>query len=540
MKRLLPLFFILVIGVLLRFPSLGHNPIGLFWDEQDTGYQAYSLLTTGKDYFGRTLPLFLHSLADWRTPVFIYSAVPFVHFFGLTALAVRLPAALSGLISVLLIYYLGRLLYNHRVGLFAALFLSVSMWAVLYNRQSVECNIMLMYLILGLVAFYKKWLPLSALSFALAIASYSTAKLFVPLLVGYLVLAHWPVIKSTNFKTLALSLFLGSLIGLPVLFQSTFGPAGTRFHDVSIFTDPTIPSSIDYKRLESDLAGGTPRTLGMQPKLLTKLVYNKFTLPFSVFVTNYFNTYSAQYLFTQGDTNPRQSPSPNSIGQLYLVEAVPLLIGLYFMVKNKNYLLVFWFLAGPIPSALTRDGGPHAARTFLLLPAFALVVGYGVYILLQKSRLLLLSYCLLLLLSSVFAYQYFFTTYRFEGAAPFQWGYDQLVTLAVSSSPHYDHVYVDTRYDSALMAYLFYTKYSPALFQSQQPFPTAQVLPDATATQFGNIYLLNPGVRVWTNTHLPGHNLIISSAAQPLIDAYTPKQTLTYPDSTPAFYIFAR
>ena len=138
---------ILVLAGILRFWDISHLPNGLHWDEQDTGYQAYSLLKTGKDYFGNVLPLFPHSFADWRTPVFVYSAIPFVKLLGLTPLAVRLPSAISGILSVILIYYLANQLFKKPVGILAALVLSLSPWHVLYGRQSVECNIMLLYLL---------------------------------------------------------------------------------------------------------------------------------------------------------------------------------------------------------------------------------------------------------------------------------------------------------------------------------------------------------------------------------------------------------
>ena len=104
---------ILVLAAVLRFWDIGKLPNGLHWDEQDTGYQAYSLLKTGRDYFGNPLPLFPHSLAEYRTPVFIYSAVPFVNLLGLTLTSVRLPAAIFGTISVLLIYILANLLFEN-------------------------------------------------------------------------------------------------------------------------------------------------------------------------------------------------------------------------------------------------------------------------------------------------------------------------------------------------------------------------------------------------------------------------------------------
>ena len=119
---------LLLLASLLRFWNLGTLPNGLHWDEMDTGYQAYSLFRTGKDYFNNPLPIFPHSFADYRTPVFIYSAVPFVASLGLSAVSVRLVAAVWGLLGIVLIYILVR-------DWLAPLILALSPWHLQYSRN---------------------------------------------------------------------------------------------------------------------------------------------------------------------------------------------------------------------------------------------------------------------------------------------------------------------------------------------------------------------------------------------------------------------
>lgn len=69
------LFAIVVIASILRLFHLSQVPVSLFGDELDVGYQAYSILKTGRDYSGNYMPLHLQSLAEWRTPLYLYSAV---------------------------------------------------------------------------------------------------------------------------------------------------------------------------------------------------------------------------------------------------------------------------------------------------------------------------------------------------------------------------------------------------------------------------------------------------------------------------------
>src|SRR3990172_10493689 len=95
---------ILLVASFLRLYKLSVNPVALFGDEFDVGYQAYSVLTTGRDYYGNFMPIHFHSLAEWRTPLYLYSAVPTVAIFGITPLGVRLPAAIFGILSVYIMF----------------------------------------------------------------------------------------------------------------------------------------------------------------------------------------------------------------------------------------------------------------------------------------------------------------------------------------------------------------------------------------------------------------------------------------------------
>src|SRR5258706_11517241 len=99
---------ILLIASFLRLSNLSSVPVSMFGDEMDVGYQAYSILKTGEDYSGNFMPLHFESLAEWRTPLYLYSAVPTVAIFGITPLGVRLPAAIFGILGVWGMYLLVR------------------------------------------------------------------------------------------------------------------------------------------------------------------------------------------------------------------------------------------------------------------------------------------------------------------------------------------------------------------------------------------------------------------------------------------------
>src|SRR4030042_6462040 len=102
------LLLIILLAAFMRLWNIDKVPVSLFGDELDVGYQAYSILKTGRDYSGNFMPLHFQSLAEWRTPLYLYSAVPTVAVFGISPLGVRLPAMIFGVLGIYVFYLLVR------------------------------------------------------------------------------------------------------------------------------------------------------------------------------------------------------------------------------------------------------------------------------------------------------------------------------------------------------------------------------------------------------------------------------------------------
>src|SRR3989344_3833487 len=122
---------IIILAAILRLWKLSSVPVSLFGDELDVGYQAYSILKTGRDYSGNSRPLHFRSLAEWRTPFYLYSAVPTVAIWGISPLGVRVPAAVFGILSIWLFYLLTKeITKNEKIGLIGAAVLTFSPWHI--------------------------------------------------------------------------------------------------------------------------------------------------------------------------------------------------------------------------------------------------------------------------------------------------------------------------------------------------------------------------------------------------------------------------
>src|SRR3989344_2586535 len=112
MQKIL-LILIISLAAILRFISLGENPIGFNDDEAAFGYNAYSILKTGRDEWGRFLPFpAFESFGDWKLVFYLYLVAASQLIFGLSEFSTRFPSALFGVMSVIITYFLAKELFK--------------------------------------------------------------------------------------------------------------------------------------------------------------------------------------------------------------------------------------------------------------------------------------------------------------------------------------------------------------------------------------------------------------------------------------------
>ncbi|MFZ5845513.1 MAG: hypothetical protein ACOY0S_03540, partial [Patescibacteria group bacterium] len=158
------LIFILLLATFLRLYQLNRVPPSPSLDEVSLGYNAYSILKTGRDEYGTKLPLILRAYDDFRPALYAYLIIPFLPIFGLSVLAVRLPAVILSLVTVGVTYLLANELWSPpkkistgpieiNAGLMASLLLAISPWHVYLSRLGHETNLGLTLVVLGVYFF---------------------------------------------------------------------------------------------------------------------------------------------------------------------------------------------------------------------------------------------------------------------------------------------------------------------------------------------------------------------------------------------------
>lgn len=133
--------FLILLFLLTRLYGLISVPSSVYWDEASIGYNAYSILKTGKDEWGEFLPLHFRAFGEFKLPVYIYSTIPFVYVFGLNEVSVRLPSVFYSLFSLLIIYFLvKKLTGNNSVSLLSCFLFVILPWNFIFSRTGYEAS----------------------------------------------------------------------------------------------------------------------------------------------------------------------------------------------------------------------------------------------------------------------------------------------------------------------------------------------------------------------------------------------------------------
>lgn len=478
MKRLLFLICILGIAIGFRFWQLGSVPVSLDWDETALGYNAYSILKTGKDEYGTFLPLSIRSFDDYKPPLYVYLTVPSVALFGLSPWSTRLPSAVMGVLAVLGTYVLVKELLKRNqkeknveaISLIAALLLAISPWHIQFSRIAFEANIGITVNIWAVAVFLiglrnTKALPISAALFGVGMYAYHSERIFLPLLLCLLIAVFWKsLFKRENTKIVVMAVVVGLIVVLPlipVLFNKS---AMMRLRGTSSFTDQTNLLSRDIRKIETD------RQLGDK---FGELLDNRRIVWVKTIVSGYISHFSLRWLFLTGD-NPRHH-APD-MGLLYLVELPFLLYGLYVLVKTKGYgteakLLIGWLLIAPVAASPTT-GLPHAIRTLVFLPVFQMITAMGIVSLfsLLKGKMkwtLIVITSIGMCINIAYYLNMYFVQMNPEFSEYWQYGNKEAVLMTEKLKSKYEKVVVSTQIEQSYMFFLFYTRYDPVKYLSQ-------------------------------------------------------------------------
>gem|GEM_PF-2259071 len=341
---------VLILATVIRVYNLDRLPFGLWGDEANYGMEALQVLEGS---------LKTPFTTDWAgTPALKgYINALSVAAFGTTAFAIRLPAAIAGVLSILATYLLGREMFSARVGFIAAALLTVLHWHLHRSRFD---SVVMMGVPIAVFAFYFSFrglrtrqpgdFALSGLLLGLSPLFYHGNKI-VPF-IYLLLLVYLLLEKRSEFLRPYWANFSLALLGALLM----FGPMLVYYLQYP---------DVLFGRPSSVLVFNNPEQFGAahpgQHSVL-EIVWLQFVDTMGAF-------------HYRGDGSPVSNLPHKPMLDSFTALAMTLGLGYalaLFRDRRYGFLLIWFFLTLLLGSMLTVDA-PNSARITGILPALALL-----------------------------------------------------------------------------------------------------------------------------------------------------------------------
>lgn len=384
---LIPALWLLLAAAGLALYAWGAptNPPGFFIDESSVAYNAHTLSETGRDEHGEEWPLYFRAFDDYKNPTYVYLLAAVFRVTGPSIATARYLSAALGVLAALALGLLGaRLTGSRAAGLLTLLAALLTPWLFELSRVVVEVAAYPLAVALFLLASHRAarkevWgvadSVLVAASMALVTYTYSTGRLFGPLLALGLVLL---LTSRGRVRSLLTTWALYGLALVPLLVYHLRHPEALtkRFNYLTYATPESGYAEVAWE-----------------------------------FVKHFAGNLNPWRLLVTGDVNGYQIASVPGAGVILAASFVLALFGAWLALKSARrdawWRLFFYGLAASVvPASLTNDYF-HILR-LAALPVFlvALSAPALAWLIERRRAALVVLVALMLAQGAVFRWQF--------------------------------------------------------------------------------------------------------------------------------------
>ncbi len=513
-----------MVASVLRLWNLSNYPSGFNADEADLGYNAYSLLLTGRDEHGHAWPINLESFGDFKPAGYAYILIPFIKVLGLNEFAVRLPSAIFGILAVYFIYLFVSEVLDDSSGLIAAGLLAVSPWHLQFSRGGWEVNVATTLMLIGVWSIIKwlqnhqlKYLIITTVFFVISMYIYQSVRLIAPLMGLGILVMNWRDFWKNSKQSVVTGIIMLILL-LPLGFSIVKSDAGSRLSGVGLLADLGPINRINELRGHYDL---------VTPPIYVKILYNKVTAYALQLVYNYLSHFDGNFLFVNGDAITR-SRVPET-GLFYLTDFTFILMGAFILIRSRNRFVSvvwWWLLVSPLAAAITFQV-PHALRAQNMVIPMTILAALGLNEIIKSRKIVIIC-----LVGTVFIWQVarylheYYVHYPQEYPSAWEYGFKDLVSYVSSVQDKYDKVFVTDKYDQPYILFLFYQKYPPSLFQGHHILTFRDKFNFSTVRDYDKFHF---------GVSSPTHRSLVAATPEEVPKSANVIKTINFPNGQPAF-----
>lgn len=444
-------------------------------DEAAQGYNTYSVLQTGYDEYGK-IPFRYLSFGENKLPLTGTLSAPFIAFFGLNDLTVRLPILLIGIIFPLLFYGAAySLTQSKNIAVIACVLASTNTWLYTMSRHQHEAVVLaaIVLILITLVfrdlqdpdknkdtgkknTFMKTMLKIALLLF-MGLYTYHSAKVIVPFFAVTVLVIVWKRYREKFLTAFILVCAAFLVFGATEIIQPT-----NRVESLSYFTSPVFTHEIE----EGRRLGGSP------------LYYNKVVYGAHRVIQRTFEYVSPSFLLFESDPNPRYGSV--NVHLLTFFEYAMFLLGLVLLWVKRHparYFLSLMILVTIVP-AVAAMPVQSLTRSFLMTIPIIIIVSIAIAQLMQYVRSppsLVHKVSLGILVGGIIVHitglgssgKNYFMNYlnSTETHVAWQCGTREMSEYVWENYDKFDSFYITRRYGQPYIFLLFYKPYPPHEYQ---------------------------------------------------------------------------
>ncbi len=454
---ILGLTIITGLALLLRFFELDSTPPGYTWDEMSITYNAWSIKEWHRDENAIFMPLSFRSFGDYKPPVFIYLMSGIFLITPLDPFYTRLVASLFGfgtaILGGVLAHSLARFItsesdYRIRVGIIVYAFVAISPWSVHLSRIGFEQNMTVFLITLGVLlitvenATFKNLVG-GFLTLILSLYTFHTAKIVVPLLIGWWLLYFAPRLQRRLKKRVIVLLALLVFGILPIIYEMLTVSGLARASALIIFNANS--------GLNSAVEG------------------------ISQLVGNMYGQLSPQF-WLQGWDKAAQRNAVTGIAPMYPLTYLLLIVAIIWSIISKTRLRQmwrWWFLViiGMAPALLSWNT-PNYLRSLWSIIPLSFIFSLFIIEIITHPSIHRIRFSLIIGLLALYGYSiinfthyYFGPEYEARAAAEFQYGYEQLFQTLKKYDGNGKQIIISEFYGQPYIYALVYNRIHPQNYQ---------------------------------------------------------------------------
>lgn len=234
---------ILIIAILSRIILIDKYPNGIHEDEAGMMYDAYCLAEYGTDRYLNENPVYLINFGGGQSVLYAAIASFFIKIFGLSVFAVRLPAAIFSIITIILAFLLAKKYIGKKFALVLAFLITICPWHIMQSRWGLDCNLLpafIMISVYSLLNSKKDWhYIITGIFWGLTLYTYALSYIMLPVffivLCGYLL-----YVKKITIKQIIITIIPILALAIPLILVQLVNFLGKGTIKIGFFTVPHL------------------------------------------------------------------------------------------------------------------------------------------------------------------------------------------------------------------------------------------------------------------------------------------------------------